>query len=116
MRKQLNSVAKLIAALLGFGFVGAATEPAQAQQTTMVLQCNTHGAGMSLKNEIDCACQAALEANTIEALEGFLAKYGDQAEADSACLALATTALIKFGSSGGDHGLVIIHDESGYGG
>ena len=48
---------------------------------------------------MECACQAALSAGTIEALESFLARYASE---DSACNALATTALATFAKPEGD--------------
>ena len=47
----------------------------------------------ALQAEADEACSAALEADTIEALEEYLNKYPD---VSSACTALATEALNQF--------------------
>jgi hypothetical protein len=43
------------------------------------------------KSEADCACQAALDRNTIEALNEFLTEYGSNG--DNACTARAQTQL-----------------------
>ena len=97
MRIYLSSVFKLVTAVLGLSFFGVPNAAADAsrQKQSMVLQCHNTSQGMSLKEEISCACNAALKTNTIEALEAFMRLYGGKA--DSECLALASTALVAFG-------------------
>lgn len=54
-------------------------------------------------SEIERACEQALAANSIEALEAFLHKYPPgQYKNDVACYALALGALNDFGSNGDD--------------
>jgi len=54
--------------------------------------------------EIERACERALQANTIEALEDFLHKYpARKYRNDVACYALALGALNDFGNRGHDH-------------
>jgi|SRR5262245_23728303 len=52
------------------------------------------------QTEEECACEAALQANTLEALEEFLSRYPQRG--NSACAARALVAT-EFISSEGDH-------------
>jgi hypothetical protein len=55
-------------------------------------------------SEIERACERALQANSIEALENFLHKYPPaKYHNDVACYALALGALNNFGNRGHDH-------------
>ena len=68
--------------------------------------------------EIEQACDRALRANTIEALEDFLHRYPpSKYRADVACYALALDALGTFGSNNGDHtdNPSASHGNGGYG-
>lgn len=98
MRSFLFKFFNVLAALLGLSFFETGATAATST-SSIILNCEP-GRGMSRKEEIECACDAALKAGTIEALESFLARYGKE---DSACSALATTALAGFSpDQGGD--------------
>lgn len=77
----------LLATLSVFAFGGATQiyiEPAQARVTAA---------------EIERACEQALQANTIEAIEDFFHKYpADTYRNETACYALALGALEQFGT------------------
>ena len=101
-------IQKVLVAIFGvFGFslniAGSmmASHPAQAA----VQQCN----GLS---EEEC-CQLALEKNTIEALEEFLRMY-PPGRGNSACSALALTALSEFGEHE-SHDITPPPHDGGYG-
>lgn len=100
MRKSLSLVIRLASVLLGTTAVGGTFDSAEAAQSFLVVDCQAPTEQMSRKGEAECACQAALQKNTIEALESFLLRYGD---VDSECTALATTALSGFTDNIGDH-------------
>jgi len=51
----------------------------------------------------ECACEAALKANTIEALEAFLHRYPPGRSKSTACTALALSALSQFISPQNDN-------------
>ena len=80
-------------AFFGFSIAGGVTASYPAQAA--VQQCN----GLS---EEEC-CQLALEKNTIDALEEFLRLY-PPGRSDSACSALAMTALSQFGQGNEPNG------------
>jgi hypothetical protein len=85
-RKQLIASFSAIAfALGGIGFAAAAAGK------TAVNMC---GAPDDLRSQEECACEAALKENTIEALEGFLHDYGNIS--GTACTALARVSLDRF--------------------
>ena len=100
MRKSLSLVIRLASVLLGTTAIGGSLDSAEATQSFMVVDCQAPTEQISRKAEAECACQAALQKNTIEALEAFLLRYGD---VDSECTALATTALSGFTDNNGDH-------------
>ena len=79
---KIQNVLLTIFGVFGFSIAGGVTASYPAQAA--VQQCN----GLS---EEEC-CQLALEKNTIEALEEFLRMF-PPGRSDSACSALATTAL-----------------------
>lgn len=87
---KIQKVFFTILGVFGFSLGGGLTAsyPAQAD----VLQCNVVSNELS---EEEC-CQLALEKNTIEALEEFLRLY-PPGRSNSACSALAATALLTFG-------------------
>lgn len=103
-KKQLLATLSMLAFTLG----GAATSSQAAVNKPSVnntqamfdnLQC-TPG-----KTVEECACEAALKINTIDALEEFLRRYPPNKHAPNACSALATTALNGFApTEGGDGG------------
>lgn len=71
------------------GITQAYVQPAEAHQVPVV--------------EIERACERALTANTIEALEEFFMKYPpEQYRNDVACYALALGALNEFGRQNDD--------------
>ena len=85
-RKQLLTTLSMLALALG----GAAV-PAQAQSSNVQAlfdNCEVDP-GEPGKTEEDCACEAALRENTIEALEEFLRRYPPNGREPNACLALA---------------------------
>lgn len=103
----MTAIRNLLAALGVFAFGGATqayVEPAQAKVNL---------------EEIERACERALQENTIEALENFLHQYpADEYRNDTACYALALGALEQFGSAnkrGNENGKDENRD-SGYGG
>jgi hypothetical protein len=117
MRKYLSLLSKMAAALLGLFAVGVGTGSVQAKPAVVVLDCRQDEPTMSMREKVQCACEAALNKNTIEALENFLLEYGDE---DAKCSALASTALADFGGranerDGGDT-LGEDDDPGGYGG
>jgi hypothetical protein len=89
---KIQKVLLAIFGVFGFSLAGGVTASYPAQAA--VQQCN----GLS---EEEC-CQLALEKNTIEALEEFLRLY-PPGRSDSACAALAMTALSGFGPEPPDH-------------
>lgn len=118
MRRFLLNAFKIVAAGLGLSFFGSnADVRAASNNSVLVLNCSAQGR-MSRQQEVECACDAALKAGTIEALEGFLARYGTE---DSACSALASTALANFAPPDGSRpnnslgGTGGVSGEGGYG-
>ena len=96
MRKFFSNTIKIVAATLGLSFFGTeANSAASSTNPALVLNCKPE-VGLSRKEEIQCACDVALRKGTIEALESFLHLYSNE---DSACSALASTALVKFGNN-----------------
>ena len=63
--------------------------PAAAMDTAS--QCRTAG---SLHAQEECACEAAIKASTVDALEVFLQQYGHSD--DTACTTLARVSLNRF--------------------
>ena len=90
MNTRIHLLATLSALALGAGVPSAfsATPPSSAS----VAFC-TPG-----QSEEECACEAALKANTIEALEEFIRRYPPGRSDATACTALAMTALVQFSS------------------
>ena len=101
---KIQKVLLAIFGVFGFSIAGGVTASYPAQAA--VQQCN----GLS---EEEC-CQLALEKNTIEALEEFLRMY-PPGRGNSACSALALTALSSFGEHD-SHDTPPPHDGGGYGG
>ena len=94
IRKTLLTILQIQRVLLtvfgAFGFsISSGVTASYPVQAAAAQQCN----GLS---EEEC-CQLALKKNTIEALEEFLRKY-PLGRSNSACSALATTALTAFGT------------------
>jgi len=89
-RKQLLATLSMLA--LSLGGASAPTQAAQSNVQAMFdnLQC------LPGQLEEECACEAALNENTIDALEEFLRRYPPENSGPTACSALATTALLKF--------------------
>ena len=86
-RKQLLATLSLLALSLG-----GATAPAQAQSSSSNIQAEFDRCEVAPgpeQTEEDCACAAALQENTIEALEEFLRRYPQNGNEPNACLALA---------------------------
>jgi hypothetical protein len=91
-RKQLLATLSAIALSAG-GLTYAA--PALAQE--QVAQDDRCEAPTDLRTEEECACEAALNRNTIEALEEFLRRYPPRPGGETtACTALALAALDQF--------------------
>ena len=101
MSKSLRfSLVKLLAGLVtvaGFGWVPLASAAPNGVNSASVLECKP---GIGHQSEEECACAAALKANSIPALEAFLRKY-PLGKNPSACSALALNALSSFGGGGG---------------
>ena len=71
---------KLIKRLLAtLGVVGLSAGSAGAQENAD-LQCDP---ASSIQIEVECACERALEEDTIEALEDFIREYGEYDSASS---------------------------------
>jgi len=113
MRKYFKLSTKLVSAFLSTVPLWPASVTL-AQQTESVLECRAPGS-MSRAEEAQCACEAALRENTIEALENFILRYGNDS---SACFALAQAALSKFSPNGSnsDHNPGNSVDTGPYGG
>lgn len=90
MKPGKNLVASLSAIALSFASVGLAASPVMGKVTGHS-QCS--GAS-DLQAQEECACEAALKEDTIEALEEFLQKYGPTS--GTACMALARVSLDRF--------------------
>ena len=104
MTKKLKaSAVNLLVALVAFvGFGGGLTTASAA--TAGFAAGSECKPGNGTQSEEECACAAALKANTIPALEAFLRKY-PLGRNPSVCGALALNALSSFsGSSGGGGG------------
>jgi hypothetical protein len=84
LRKQIGAIVG--AATFGIVIIGVAISAAAES-----FKCAAAG---DLRTEEQCACEAALKDNSIEALEGFLEKYGDTS--GTACTALARVSLDRF--------------------
>ena len=98
--------------ILGLGAGLAMSSSAQAADldfSAVTKQCNP----LDPRNE-QCACDAALKENTIQALEEFLRKYPPGRKA-SACGALALNALSKFACNDGGRFATHCGDGGGYG-
>ena len=113
MTKKLKvGAVNLLVALVAFvGFGGGLTTASAA--TTGFAAGSECKPGNGTQSEEECACAAALKANTIPALEAFLRKY-PLGHNPSVCGALALNALSSFsggGFSGGGGG-----SPGGYGG
>ncbi len=89
---RMQKVLLTILGVFGFGAGMTANYPTQAAAPAQAEWC------IGLTEE-EC-CKVALEKNTIEALQEFLRLY-PPGRSDSACSALALTALSEF-DSGGD--------------
>ena len=83
--------------VLGFGFCAAMTGAANAEVAAKTCKPD--------QTAMECACESALEANTLEALEDFLRRYpGDEAKG-SACFAQALAQWQTVDNPNeGDHG------------
>jgi hypothetical protein len=79
----------LLSASIGLGFLSFFVLPAQAQVAQF---CPPN------QSEEECACDAALKANTLEALEEFLQRY--PRPGDSACAARASELVFSEGDRG----------------
>jgi hypothetical protein len=105
MAKNLKSgVVNLLIALVavaGFGGVHAASAAQRSAGFASGPECKP---GNGLQTEEECACAAALKANSIPALEAFLRKY-PLGHGPSACGALALNALSNFSGGGGGGGI-----------
>lgn len=89
-KKQLLATLSVLAISLG-GVAAAAQEaPNNTQAMFSNLQC------LPGQSEEECACEAALKENSIDALEEFLRRYPPNNSEPSACSALAMTALEGF--------------------
>ena len=85
------------------GMTQSYVQPADAKKVTVA--------------EIERACERALRANTIEALEDFLHKYPPaKYRNDVACYALALGTLNEFGKKDHDHESTPPSGNGGYGG
>lgn len=96
---QRQRVLSLLGALaLGTGSAATLPNGAFAQQfdTAMCRVPNQDMRNMLGITEEECACMLALEANTVSALEAFLAKYPPRGGESNACTALALQALAQF--------------------
>lgn len=96
---QRQKVLSLLGALaLGTGSAATLPSDAFAQQfdTAMCRVPNQDLRNMLGVTEEECACMLALEANTVSALEAFLAKYPPRRGEANACTALALQALGQF--------------------
>jgi hypothetical protein len=112
--KLKSSVVNLLIALVAVaGFGGGFSVSASAKNVDLASRRECIPSNGS-QSEEECACAAALKANTIPALEAFLKNYplGDK---PSACGALALNALSSFGGGGGG-GLVSLFSGGHYGG
>jgi hypothetical protein len=67
--------------VLGFGFCAAMTGAANAAVAAKTCKPD--------QTAMECACESALEANTLEALEDFLRRYPGDESKGSACFAQA---------------------------
>lgn len=101
----MTAIRKWLATLGVFAVGGAAqlyAQPAEANVTVA---------------EIERACEKALQANTIEAIEDFLHKYPpSQYRNDVACYALALGTLNNFGPRGESRNSDNPGGRNGYGG
>jgi hypothetical protein len=79
----------LLAACISLGFQSFFFLPAQAQVAQF---CSPN------QSEEECACEAALQTNTLEAVEEFLRRY--PRPSDSACAALASELVFTEGDRG----------------
>jgi hypothetical protein len=89
-------IVKKVLAILGG--VGVALSQGAGASAADLDGCKRTIAGLSMPNlqaEAKCACEAALQEGTIEALEEWLRRYRD-VDVDSACTALALEALVSF--------------------
>jgi hypothetical protein len=88
MRSRKQLIAGLGAIAFALGGVGSGATLAGKTASDM---CSVVG---ELRTQEECACEAALKENTIEALEGFLHNYGNIS--GTACTALARVSLDRF--------------------
>jgi len=99
----MTAIKRLLATLSVFAFGGLVQGlPAEAKVTTA---------------EIENACDNALAANSIEALESFLHKYpAAKYRSDTPCYALALGALEQFGANQNADPIPRNNDDNRYGG
>ena len=87
---------KQLLATLSFLALGAGYGATEANASADLLQCMVTG-----KSEAECACEAALEQDTLQALQLFLRDYPS---AKTACNATASTLIVDRGGGGGEIG------------
>lgn len=103
MTKELKSrMATLLVALVSIAGFGGGLPASASPKTGGFASGLVCKPGSGLQSEEECACAAALRANTIPALEAFLRKY-PLGKGPSACSALALNALSNFSGGGGSN-------------